>query len=1306
MNVLRFAVALCVIAVAAPVMPALSPAALAANPAVKIPRGPLSAGQSNVHPNLVLTMSIDYTTTGAAYRNANYDRTVEYVGYFNPLKCYVYHGGNRNLTDEGYFEISANADRTTHECNGNAFSGNFMNWAASSTLDMMRYALTGGDRVIDTSAATVVQRAVLRDDGTDNFYAHSQYFPRRIVTAAGNSSAPGRVTPFNTATLYVVSCRNRILFSDASSGLAGDRTSDAMNASRYCTSRYSGKGAPGPEAADKKLGEYLVRIKVCDAREAPERSDLCHRYGSHYKPVGEIQRRSDRLRLAAMSYLLDDSPKRYGGVLRSPMKHVGPGKFAAPKFMAEENELREWDPETGVFYANPDEPAARQSPAAGSGVINYVNKFGRAGRYKTNDPLSELYYESLRYLQGRQPTPDGAAGATEAMRDGFPVVSYWADPVGASCQRNYIVAIADANTRWDRYVPGNEGRASGSSHDAHDPPRPADAAVAGRTPHLDVTEWTRKVGDMESAAVPGSAARFSGLHNREAGDAGLGSYYIAGLAHWAHSTDIRLDLRTRVTTFAVGLDDAANRLPTDPQNPLYLAAKYGGSADGERIENPFLNTAVSDHPSLPESRGAGHLPLPSNYFPAGEPRELIQAIRTVFARTGALAGVWTGAALSATTMASDEEFAYLAGFDASGWSGSLRKVALSMDRKDGFAIAEVADWDAGGLLTGSRHAKPFPLPDARKIYAGTVRSDRSVATVEFRWSELSDAQKAQLDASPADKHGGGLGEERLRYLRGHRDREIGRPAGIFRTRNRVLGDIVNSSPVHVGAPSPNVQGDGYLDFLNASRDRTRAVYVGANDGMLHAFSAADGTELFAYVPNAVFRNLHQLTHPAYVHQPYVDGQISVAEAKVRGGWKTVLAAGMGGGAQGVFALDVTDPAAFGSGIGALWEFTDADDGDMGNLLGPPQIAQFITGMVDGAPRYKFFAVVSSGLNNYESDGAGRFNRDGAGALFLLSLDKHPSEKWQAGVNYFKFRTPSQDGSLPNGLAAPALVKNAQGAVRYAYAGDLQGNLWRFDFSGAAPWTNAVRKTPLFVAMDGGGRRQPVTVQPKVVFAPGSGYIVLFGTGKLLEESDTLSAAFRQQSFYGIHDTTDARYSVQGRSQLAARQLQRTENGELAVTGSAVSYGAADGQVRGWYVDFLEGAATGERSVTPAFLADGRLYFNTMLPSAAVCAGGSGRSYVLGALTGLVPGGGPTGHLSRIGIPGMPMRIDTRTDLGPKNTAGRRTVTKKHAVITAGTGGPGSAIPAEHKAGESTVPAGRFSWREISNWQELHRAHRK
>lgn len=699
---------------------------------------------------------------------------------------------------------------------------------------------------------------------------------------------------------------------------------------------------------------------------------------------------------------------------------------------------------------------------------------------------------------------------------------------------------------------------------------------------------------------------------------------------------------------------------------------------------------------------------------ACRPDERVNSIRKIFSTVANTEGTTSGVSVSATSVSTDGAFIYQAGFNTSKWSGSLKKLAVTLDENGTVKVAPAADWDAADILTGMNGKAPKPMPDDRNIYVSKIRTDKSWTAVPFKWSELAPDQQVLLNISPADRAHDGLGEKRLNYLRGVRRYESGRPGGIFRVRDSVLGDIINSGSIFVGAPAATVQGDGYHTFFDAYKDRTKAVYVGANDGMLHAFGAADGNELFAYIPGALVQGLNRLTAADYVHRPYVDGGIAASEALVSGKWKTILAAGMGGGAQGIFALDVSNPSDFGSGAGALWEFTDSDDADMGNLTSAPIIARFKTKIAKGLPEYQYFVVVPSGLNNYKRDGGGKFSETAQGALFLLSLDKEPSAKWKQGVNYYKFKLPITDPSLQNGMVSPALVAGSDGAVRYAYAGDLQGNLWRFDFKDAAPWAGALGTSPykpLFTARDAQDKRQPITAQPKIVFAPGGGYVVLFGTGKFMEDADTLPGNFMTQSFYGIHDTTDESYRIANRSELAPRSVADSaakDGRSFQIAGSVFKYGIASAEKKGWYFDFADSRQTGERSISSALIAYGKLIFNSLIPGSDVCAGGGGRSYFLDTLSGLPSDGKPTGWLSEVGLPSSPILFEAGVEVGDRNPIGRRMVKKKYSILNPGSGGGKAAtLPAQGGTGSFTPAAGRLSWREVINWQELRdAAHKK
>lgn len=662
--------------------------------------------------------------------------------------------------------------------------------------------------------------------------------------------------------------------------------------------------------------------------------------------------------------------------------------------------------------------------------------------------------------------------------------------------------------------------------------------------------------------------------------------------------------------------------------------------------------------------------------------------------------------MSAMTVGTDKRnparaFLYQSGFDATTWSGKLIRTPIMMANDRSIQLAPDPEWDAADILTGKKDKPALPLPENRQIY--TANAETVSGIVEFKWEMLAAVQKSKLNISRAGDAADGLGPRRVEFLRGVRSDELGQPHGTFRSRDRVLGDFVNSNLVYVGAPAAADGGVPYRAFHEAQKNRVHALYAGANDGMLHAFDASNGAELFAYIPHALLGKLSQLTQPDYKHRPIVDGAITVVEAQVQGMWKTVLAAGMGGGAQGVFALDVSDPQDFKSGAGALWEFTDSDDEDMGNVFNLPAIARFRTRFVDGVPEYRYFIMVGNGLNNYLNDG--HANPLAPAVLFLIALDKKSDERWQLGVNYFKFKKPILDTSLPNGLSSPALVLGEDGAVRYVYAGDLQGNLWRFDFTGVMPWSKENSgKTPLFTALDAESRRQPVTVQPRVIFAPGGGYVVLFGTGKFMEEGDVKSSGFSVQSFYGIYDTAQKSYKISGRSQLEPRRLAK-EGDALRIAGREFLYGEDAGQKRGWYFDFLASGESGERSISNPAVESGRLIFNSLIPCAAPCSHSGGRSYILDALSGLPIGSNNSGMLSRVGMLTAPVILQTAMASDRRNVFGQSTARRRSVVISAGSGGANGkvvVVPDDTEGGISDVnlPAMRLSWREIVNWPEL------
>ena len=608
---------------------------------------------------------------------------------------------------------------------------------------------------------------------------------------------------------------------------------------------------------------------------------------------------------------------------------------------------------------------------------------------------------------------------------------------------------------------------------------------------------------------------------------------------------------------------------------------------------------------------------------------------------------------------------------------------------DGGVVAGKPVWQIGGTVP----TRPVHTLDAQG------------GLMPLAWNRLDTQQRRAFDP-----HGDGQGPARLDYLLGERTHEVGRPGGFLRRRAGGLAAAPHGNLVHVGTPALGLPGLDYLQHRQRGQQRRKMLYLATGDGLLRGLDAADGSEQFAYLPQALLARAALASGTDDDALPLLDGAAASAEVLVAGRWKTVLASGMGVGAQGLFALDITDPVRFAQD-GALWEFGDRDDAMIGNLRAPPGFARLNMGGKQGKPVYRDMVVVSSGYNNTQDDGKDTAAASPAAAIFLLALDKPAGVPWLLGSNYHRLKVPVRNDEGAVGayaLAPPALVAGNDGALSYLYAGDLQGNIWRIDLATGPPWKDETGRKLVFVARDAQGRRQAVTQQLKVAYAPGGGYLLLFGTGKLLESGDTWPAALLPQSFYAVHDDLNEQTPTRGRDDLAVRKVGVVaDTGSLAVDGESLHY-TGGGARHGWYLDFVGTEKTGERSVHGAVLAAGRVAFNTVLPGRDPCSKPATRLYVLDVLSGFaadaagtVQAGEETGKLLDGLARAPPQLLEVASQVGVAGATGRAEARKQFAVVQSGM--PGAAAV---KVASGPLPARRLGWREVANWRELHDAAKK
>ncbi len=634
---------------------------------------------------------------------------------------------------------------------------------------------------------------------------------------------------------------------------------------------------------------------------------------------------------------------------------------------------------------------------------------------------------------------------------------------------------------------------------------------------------------------------------------------------------------------------------------------------------------------------------------------------------------------------------YQARFDNSDWSGQLR--AFAIDQNDG-SIASTSTWDTD-------EAGKIPAFGSRSIFSYNPITS---AGINFTWANLDTTQQTTLILTGEPDNT--LAQDRVTYLRGDASNELDtdtNPSGPFRKRTKLLGDIINSNPWFVGVDDfgysdlPGAEGSSYLAYLTSIASRTKTLYVGANDGMLHAINAGTGEELFAYVPATIIPELKNLTQPSYgtglPHQYFVDGSPRAGDVYFSSStdWHTVLVGTMGAGARAVFALDATDPDNF-DATDILWEFTSSDDSDLGYTLADATIARMANG--------KWAAIVGNGYNS------------GGDKAILYVLDI------EDGSVIKKIDTGAGSSGTPNGLASPIPVDiNGDHIVDAIYAGDLLGNMWKFDVSNSdtTNWVSAFGTAPLFVAKDSSGVKQPITAKPQVGLHPNGGVIVYFGTGKYFESNDNIVGLTPQvQSYYGIRDNFANGVSapVSGRNTLIEQTID-AEASFLGVDVRVTSDNTVDYTSKlGWYMDFESpvNGAEGERVISPSLLRGDRLIFTTVLPSGDPCAAG-GTSWLmeLEAVTG--------GRLSTspfdinndgvFTVVDLAQLLDTNGDgvvnslddklvvSGKKSTIG---IIKTPSVISAGTkeykytsGSTGALESTTESAGANS---GRQSWRQL------------
>lgn len=647
------------------------------------------------------------------------------------------------------------------------------------------------------------------------------------------------------------------------------------------------------------------------------------------------------------------------------------------------------------------------------------------------------------------------------------------------------------------------------------------------------------------------------------------------------------------------------------------------------------------------------------------------------------------------------------------WYSKLTAFKLSVDPATQAILSEQA-WEASDRM---------PAASARKVWVwknGEVKPFNS-----------TNVSLADLCTKPAGLYAGmrrcgniaSLADNAtaVSYLLGDTSKEV-RNRGTLRDRTTVLGDIINSTPVlssptdDYGYRNLGTLGSSYVQYL-ASKSATRRymVYAGANDGMLHAFDggmaangvqdASGGKEVFGYVPSTALGHMGNLLVPydataqedmSFEHRYYVDGPVVVGDIYTSTSWKTALVGTAGAGGRSVFALDVTDPTAFGSSS-LLWELNDFSAAlsdvvrdNIGHVLGKPVIVPVKT-----ASGTVFKAIFGNGVES----------KSGKAALFVVDM---VAGSKPTVATYVVEETGTNLPAGRNGLVNIVVVDRWKGANQTeggrdgfadtVYAADQKGAIWKFDLN-----STAAPKVPVFtsntsVDTDKNTYRQPIMGGLTATSGAAGGVMLFFGTGSFSYIEDGLDRSI--QGLYAVNDTG----GKDVKTTLTSANLRPITVG-AGTDGRTVSMGAIPSNNAGWTVIL----PAGERFIANPTVTSGIVFMPTYAPKVGQSAGCTvdGSNWLFGLNTGTgaaalsqVRQGTPDGKSPAAGTAALPLNTggnapvrDVTTAVVPRLSAPEKTGANPPPTP------PGAACMMQVSvAGAPPMylpyPCGRQSWRQI------------
>lgn len=737
------------------------------------------------------------------------------------------------------------------------------------------------------------------------------------------------------------------------------------------------------------------------------------------------------------------------------------------------------------------------------------------------------------------------------------------------------------------------------------------------------------------------------------------------------------------------------------REPLWYAAKYGSFTPNDGNNSKELpDTAAKWDTKRNDGKACGGSTglscsdgEPDGYFVARRPELLEQRLRETLeaaVNTASTVEASGGVAVSSTTL-NTGAFKYRATFNATQNSGTVEAYALLSDG----VFSNTPSWSAGEKLTKVEPAKRVIITNDG-AQGKAFRKPGAVSSV----ATLSDAYLAALAGSGNQALSNAQRDQLMDYLRGERSLES--PKGIWRIRpsSNIMGPVVNSSPWLQGRPMAQFMGTlpdkapSYASFVQAQSARERLLWVGAGDGLLHAFKAGGahgGEPVLSYLPSPVVGRLSTIARDVSQTIASMDGSPFTGDVLTGTGngqaWKTYLFSSLGRGGRAFFALDVTDPGKLTESNAAnifKWMFSANDDADLGYVLGDAKLhplrnqATPIVRMNNG----KTAVLLPNGT------GSGK----GLASVFVLFADGPSASDgtWKANTDYIKLAT---DSLASNGMVGVQWADaDGNGTADVLYATDVQGRLWKFDVASAdaAQWKSSMSDAkgalPLFEAKSG-NTRLPVSTSPVLVPHPNGGNFVVLGTGKSFAAGDFPDSS-KPQRVFGIYDNNrmGSNTVASDLSSLVSRTLERFDSGDVVVRYGKDAF--APDKHDGWYVNFANTSKTGSGEMvltTPETRGD-LIFFTGTRPATADAnkcfSNPENTLYALSALSGR----------PEVGLFGTTTVGSTDVNLAgiAANSQKSTTVMQMH------TGRARVTAVGADKSSVEFRPAARRQWREITS----------